>query len=47
MKQLEQLTAKFSELRLKAQPYVEKANHGYQKAQNIWKKAKPWVWASR
>ena len=47
MKQLEQLTAKFSELRQKAQPYVEKANHGYQKAQAVWKKAKPWVWASR
>ena len=47
MKQLEQLTAKFSELRQKAQPYVEKAHHGYQKAQKIWKKAKPWVGASR
>ena len=47
MKQLEQLTAKLSELRQKAAPYLEKAENGYQKAKKIWEKAKPWIWQSR
>ena len=47
MKQLEQLTAKLSELRQKAAPYLEKADKGYQKAKKIWEKAKPWLWQSR
>ena len=47
MKQLEQLTAKLSELRQKAAPYLEKAENGYQKAKDIWEKAKPWIWAGR
>ena len=47
MKQLEQLTAKLSELRQKAAPYLEKADKGYQKAKDIWEKAKPWIWQSR
>ena len=47
MKQLEQLTAKITELRQKAAPYLEKAENGYQKATKIWEKAKPWIWAGR
>ena len=47
MKQLEQLTAKFSELRQKAQPAIEKATNAYQKAKKIGKKAWPWIWAGR
>ena len=47
MKQLEQITAKFSELREKAQPALEKAQNAYQKAKKIGKKAWPWIWAGR
>ena len=47
MKQLEQLTAKFSELRQKAQPALEKATNAYQKVKKIGKKAWPWIWAGR
>ena len=47
MKQIEQLTAKMQELRQKVQPYVEKADKGYRKAKDIWKKAWPWIWQSR
>ena len=47
MKQIEQLTAKFQELRSKAQPYIDKADKGYQKASAIWKKAWPWIWQAR
>ena len=47
MKQLEQFTAKFSELRQKAQPGLGKAIIGYQKAKKIFKKAWPWIWAGR
>ena len=47
MKQLEQFTAKFSELRQKAQPGLGTAIIGYQKAKKIGKKAWPWIWAGR
>lgn len=47
MKQIEQLTAKMQELRDKAQPLLEKADTGYRKAKDIWKKAWPWIWQSR
>ena len=47
MKQIEQLTAKMQELRQKAQPWLEKADTGYRKAKDIWKKAWPWIWQAR
>ena len=47
MKQLEHITAKFSELREKSQPALEKAQNAYQKAKKIGKKAWPWIWAGR
>lgn len=47
MKQIEQLTAKMQELRDKAQPWLKKADTGYRKAKDIWKKAWPWIWQAR
>lgn len=47
MKQLEQFTAKVNALREKAQPYLQKADAGYQKTKKIWNTAKPWVWQFR
>lgn len=47
MKQLEQFTAKFSELRQKAKPVIEKADKGYRKAKAVWTVAWPWIWRMR
>lgn len=47
MKQLEQLTAKVSELREKAMPFIEKADKGYRKAKEVWTVAWPWIWRLR
>ena len=47
MKQLQQLTAKLSELRQKTAPYLEKADIGFKKAKKIWILAWPWIWQAR
>ena len=47
MKPFEQAAAKYRELREKMQPYLQKADAGYQKAKKIWDVAKPWVWQFR
>lgn len=47
MNQMQQLTAKWSELREKAQPTLEKVGAGYGKVKNFWSKAWPWIWQLR
>ena len=47
MKQIEQLTAKWQAFREKTRPWIEKADKGYRKAKQIWKKAWPWIWQAR
>lgn len=47
MKQIEQLTAKWSELREKSRPALEKAGNGYRKAKAAWTEAWPWIWRFR
>ena len=47
MKQLEQFTAMVSEILGKTQPYLVKADKGYQNVKQIFKKAWPWIWQLR
>lgn len=47
MKQIEQLTAKWNELRAKAQPWLEKAGGFWQQVKKYWAVAKPWIWRLR
>ena len=47
MKQLEQFTAKMQELLVNAQPWLEKADHGFKKVKRICKKVWPWIWQAR
>ena len=47
MKQMEQLTAKWNELREKTAPFLEKAGAGCQKAKKVWAAAWPWIWRFR
>ena len=47
MKQLQQFTANVQELMGKAQPWIVKADNGYQKARIICRKAWPWIWQAR
>lgn len=47
MKQMEQLTAKWNELREKIAPVLEKAGTGCQKVKHVWTAAWPWIWRFR
>jgi len=47
MKQIDQLTAKWNELRTKAQPYAEKAWGFWQQVKKYWAIARPWIWRMR
>ena len=47
MKQMEQLTAKWNELRGKARPYLVKARSVWQQVKKYWLMAWPWIWRLR
>ena len=47
MKQMEQLTAKWNELRGKARPYLGKARSVWQQVKKYWLMAWPWIWRLR
>lgn len=47
MKEMEQLSAKWNDLRSKAEPVLAKIGAWYQKGKKIWKAAKPWLWRFR
>ena len=47
MKQMEQLTAKWNELREKARPFLDKSRSVWQKVKKYWILAWPWIWRLR
>ena len=47
MKQLEQLGAKISELREKAEPFLAKVRGIWKKVKKVWAVAWPWIWRLR
>ena len=47
MKQMEQLTAKWNELREKAAPHLQKVQAIWQKVMKYWLIARPWIWQFR
>lgn len=47
MKQMEQLTAKWNELRAKIEPRLQKAKAVWQKVKKFWRIAWPWIWQFR